>query len=222
MHNHHTHSMLLINMNPSNMAPVSKQTMVNTSPLLSPANIKFIQQFAGTLIYYSQAIDPPMAVALSSIVAWQANGAENVLSACCQLLEYIATCPNATICFLANNMILAEHSDVSYLSEFMGKSRARGHYFLTNNKHTFNNGPILTLSSIIKHVVGLAAKAELVVLFYNCKQTMPLQVTRTKMGHAQPKTVVTTNTGLITKTCLSKQQIKGHVLQLPQMQTSIN
>ena len=52
-----------------------------------------------------------------------------------------------TICFLANDMNLAVHLDASYLSEFGGKSRAGGHYFLTNDKHTINNGPILTFLS---------------------------------------------------------------------------
>ena len=134
-----------------------------------------------------------MAVALSSIAAWQANGMKDILSACCQLLDYTVTHPNATICFLANNMILVVHLDVSYLSEFGGKSRAGGHYFLTNNKYTFNNGPILTLSTIIKHIFGLASEAELAVLFYSCKHTMPLCVTLVEMGHVQPKTLITNN-----------------------------
>ena len=54
---------------------------------------------------------------------------------------------------MASNMILALHSDGSHLSEVDSKSRAAGHFYLTNkdDKDT-NNGAILTLSKIIKHV----------------------------------------------------------------------
>jgi hypothetical protein len=49
-------------------------------------------------------------------------------------------------------MILAVHIHASYLSEAGGKSRAAGHFYLTNqNNKNFNNGAMLTLSAIIKH-----------------------------------------------------------------------
>ena len=70
-----------------------------------------------------------MAAALSSIAACQANGTEDVLLACHQLLDYVATHPSATIHFLASDMVLAVHLDASYLSEFGEKSTADGHYF---------------------------------------------------------------------------------------------
>ena len=105
-------------------------------------------------------------------------------------------------------MILTVCLNASYLSEFGGKSRVGGHYFLTNNKHTFNNCPVLALFTIIKHLVGWAAEVKLATLFYNCKQTVSLQVTLAKMGHAQPKMVVTTDNslahGLITRTISPK------------------
>ena len=54
----------------------------------------------------------------------------------------------------------------------------------------------------------VSSEAELAVLFYNCKQSMPLWITLTEMGHAQPKTVIITNNslvhGLITKIMLPK------------------
>eukprot|EP00957_Ditylum_brightwellii_P191540 14583630-Ditylum_brightwellii.AAC.1 len=65
-------------------------------------------------------------------------------------------------------MILTVHSDASYLPETNLRSRAAGHFFLTKqgNKE-YNNGAILTLSTIIRHVVASASEAELVALFYN-------------------------------------------------------
>jgi hypothetical protein len=60
--------------------------------------------------------------------------------------------------------------DVSYLSELGGKSRATGHFYLTNrNDEDFNNGTILTLSTIIKHVMLSASKAKLATLYNGCK-----------------------------------------------------
>ena len=51
-------------------------------------------------------------------------------------------------------MILAMHSGGSYLSEPESKIRAAGHFYLSKlNKETFNNGAILTLAKIIKHVM---------------------------------------------------------------------
>jgi hypothetical protein len=84
-------------------------------------------------------------------------------------------------------MILAVHTDASYLSEIGGKSRAAGHFYLTNcNDEDFNNGAILTLSSIIKHVMSSASEAELAALYYGCKQAAPICVTLEEMGHPQP------------------------------------
>jgi hypothetical protein len=62
-------------------------------------------------------------------------------------------------------MILAVHTDASYLSEMGSRSCAAGHFYLTNqNDKDFNNRAVLTLSSIIKHVMSSASKAELAAL----------------------------------------------------------
>jgi hypothetical protein len=92
-------------------------------------------------------------------------------------------------------MILAVHTDASYLSEPGGKSRASAHFYFTNNDdEDFNNGAILTLSSIIKHVMLLASESELAALYYGCKLEVPICVTLDKMGHPQHKrTMVTTD-----------------------------
>ena len=67
-------------------------------------------------------------------------------------------------------MILALHSDASYLSKPESKSRAAGHYYLANkDDDDFSNGAVLTLSKIIKHVMTSASEAKVAALFYNCK-----------------------------------------------------
>jgi hypothetical protein len=92
-------------------------------------------------------------------------------------------------------MILAVHMDASYLSETGGRSRAARHFYLMNqNDKDFNNEAVLTLSSIIKHVMSSASKAELATLYYGCKIAAPLRTTLEEMGHAQPRPIpVTTN-----------------------------
>eukprot|EP00957_Ditylum_brightwellii_P007908 598746-Ditylum_brightwellii.AAC.1 len=68
-------------------------------------------------------------------------------------------------------MILIVHSDASYLSALKARSRATGHLYLANKDNEyFNNGAILTLSTIIRHVVASASEAELAALFYNVRE----------------------------------------------------
>jgi hypothetical protein len=93
-------------------------------------------------------------------------------------------------------MILAVHTDTSYLSKVGGKSCAAGHFYLTNqNNKNFNNGAVLTLSAIIKHVMSSASKAELSALYYGCKMAAHLRTTLKELGHNQANpTPITTNT----------------------------
>jgi hypothetical protein len=66
------------------------------------------------------------------------------------------------------------------------------HYNLTNkgNKE-FNNGAIINLASIIKHVMSSASEAGLVALYYGCKIAVPIQTSLDEMGHTQPMMPVT-------------------------------
>jgi hypothetical protein len=92
-------------------------------------------------------------------------------------------------------MILAVHTDASYLSKAGGKIHAAGHFYLTNqNNKNINNGAVLTLSAIIKHVMSSTSKAELSALYYGCKMAAPLRTTLEELGHNQANpTPITTN-----------------------------
>jgi hypothetical protein len=166
----------------------AKVQRVETDTLapLSKSEIKPVQDIVGTLLYYARAVDPTLLAALSTIATRQTNGTRAIANACHQLLDYVATHPNAGLRCHACNMILAIHTDASYLSEMGGRSRAAGHFYLTNqNDKDFNNGAVLTLSSIIKHVISSASKAEPAALCYGCKTAAPLHTTLEEMGHAQ-------------------------------------
>ena len=88
-----------------------------TTPLLSDAQCKHVQEIVGTLLYYSHAMDPTLACALSSTARRQMNCTTSVLNACHQLLDYVAMHLHVTIHYHAIKMILDVHSDASYLSE---------------------------------------------------------------------------------------------------------
>jgi hypothetical protein len=68
-------------------------------------------------------------------------------------------------------MILVVHSDAGYCNKKKSRSRARGHFFLSN-KDGFppNNGAIFTTATIIKAVMASAAEAELGALYLNAKE----------------------------------------------------
>ena len=91
-------------------------------------------------------------------------------------------------------MILALHSNGSYQSEPDAKSRAGGHFYLTNNdQKDLDNGAILTLTKIIKHVMGSAGETEVASLYYNCKNAIPLRQALEEMGHPKPPTPTITD-----------------------------
>jgi hypothetical protein len=120
-------------------------------------------------------------------------------------------------------MILAVHNNASYLSEQNGESRASVHFYLTNHDDKeFNNGTILTLSSIIKHVMSSASKVEFAALYYGCKLAVPIRTTLKEMQHPQLKrTMITTNNitaqGLTMGTMTPKaSKIDGSMLPLAQ------
>ena len=89
-------------------------------------------------------------------------------------------------------MILAVHSDASYLSEKKSRSQAGRNFYLTNHTDkTFNNGSVLTISSIIKHILASASEAELAAIFYRSCKAIYLRITLEEMSHLQPPTNVT-------------------------------
>ena len=133
-------------------------------------------------------------------------------------MDYCSTRPDAVVRYMASEIILALHSDGSYLSEPMAKSRAGGHFYLTHKTdRDSNNGAIMTLSKIIKHVTTSASEAEMAALFLICKAAIPLRVALEEMGHTQQKTpVITDNSSaevLINKTMVAKRA-KSHDLRL--------
>ena len=119
-----------------------------------------------------------LAAVLISIASEQVNVTEETRAACHQLLDYVYCHDNATLRYIASDMILAVYYDVSYLLEKQAWSQAGGNFYLTNHDDKiFNNGAVLTIYSIIKHIVASASEAELAAMFYNSREAIPLRIT---------------------------------------------
>jgi hypothetical protein len=147
----------------------------DTSPLLSKDDKKFIQEVTGTFLFYARAVDATMLVALGSLVSEQANPTERTMKKCKQFLDYAATQDDAVITYRKSDMVLAIHSDASYLSEPKARSQAGGHYFMSEDvPDPADNGAVHTVAKIIKAVMSSAAEAELGGIFINAKIAVPI------------------------------------------------
>eukprot|EP00804_Cyclotella_cryptica_P028359 CCRYP_016427-RA/>CCRYP_016427-RA protein AED:0.05 eAED:0.03 QI:0/0/0/1/1/1/2/0/1237 len=191
----------------------AKQQYAEDPDLSTPLNKKdttFVQEVIGVFLYYARAVDCTMLTALSSLATQQANPTQNTLQLIHRFLDYAMTHQNAVVTYRASNMILAVHSDASYLSETKARSRAGDHFFLTENDEVpRNNGAILTLAQIIKSVMSSAAEAELGALYINAREAIPIQHLLTELGHTQPPTPIqidnSTALGVVTNTIQSKR-----------------
>ena len=93
--------------------------------------------------------------------------------------------------YKASDMVLAVHSDASYLSKPKACSREGGHMFMpANDNIPTNNGAILNISQIIRAVMSSAAEAELGALFINAKTAVSMRHTLKELGHFQPRTPI--------------------------------
>ena len=74
-----------------------------------------------------------MLPALGSIAMQKSVPTENTMKKVNQFLDYAATHPDEIITYSASNMVLAGHSDASYLSETKARSRAGGPNFMSED-----------------------------------------------------------------------------------------
>ena len=182
----------------------------DTSPPLSAAGIKRIQAIIGSLLYYARAVDNKLLATLSSLSAQQAQATENTDKAVKQLLEYVATYPADGVTYRASTMTLAAHSDASFLTKSGSRSRAGAHIFLTDDDPIpRSNGPVLTMSQIIKFVMASAAEAELAALYLTAREMIPLRQTLKEMGWKQPCSPIQTDNstavGFISDTIIQRR-----------------
>ncbi len=120
------------------------------SPALDKAGKRFIQEVCGVFLFLAWAVDGGLLPALSSHASQQANLTEKTMELCKKFLDFMATQEEEILTYRASEMVLAIHSDVSYLSEPKARSQAGGHTFMAGNEEFHvNNRAVLNISQII-------------------------------------------------------------------------
>jgi hypothetical protein len=91
---------------------------------------KFIQKVCGKFLFLGRAVDSTLLCPISAIASQSSKPTKDTMAQTMQLLDYLASQEEAVLTYNASEMILAAHSDASYLSEPQARSRAGGHFFL--------------------------------------------------------------------------------------------
>ncbi len=145
-------------------------------------------------LFLARAVDGGLLPALSSLASQQANPMEKTMVLCKQFLDFMATQEDAVLTYRASDMVLAIHSDASYLSEPKSRSRAEGHMFMAGkDEMPINNGAVLNILQIIRADMSSAAEAELGALFINAKTAVSMRQLLIELEHPQPRTPIQTD-----------------------------
>ena len=156
----------------------------DTSHKLPPEDKLFIQQVTCTFLYYARAVHSTMCVALSAIASDQANPTEETMKKTLTFLDYVTSHPDAVLTYSASNMTLNVHSNVSYFIDPKARSRAGGHFFMSNNvTDPADNGAVFNIAQINKNMMSSTAEAEIGALFLNLRQAIPARTTLEEMGY---------------------------------------
>jgi hypothetical protein len=103
------------------------------TPPLTAKKCLTIQKVTGSVFYYARAVDPPIIMPLNDFATEQTKATEKTQAATNQLIDYLATHPDATIRYHASYMILHIHSDASYLLVSHAHSLLGGLFFKATN-----------------------------------------------------------------------------------------
>ncbi len=160
----------------------------DTTELLDNHRKRQVQEIVGSLLYYAQAMDNKLLVALSAIAARQSCATVATEQAVHLLLDYVVTYPSDGIVYRSSDMVLCAHADAGFLNKTNSRSHAGAHIYLSeNDPFPCFNGAVLSITQIIKFVMASAAKAELAALFVTAREMIPHRQTFINMGWPQPK-----------------------------------
>jgi hypothetical protein len=194
---------------PNYGAKTQHATAEDTTPPLDKAGKKLIQEVCGVFLFLARRVDGGLLPALSTLASQQANPTKQTLALCKQFLDYMASQDKAVLTYKASNMVLAIHSNISYLSKPKACSRTGGHMFMAGRDDIpTNNGAVLNILQIIQAVMSSAEEAELNALFINTKTGVSMRHTLKELGHPQPPTPIQTDNktanDLLTNNIMSK------------------
>ena len=94
--------------------------------------------------------------------------------------------PDNKIRYYASDMMFHSFSDLSYLSESRGRSRAGGAgFFGWYNKPERLNDPVISSSTILDVVVGSVSEGEYGAAYKMARQTTWIRIVAAALGHPQ-------------------------------------
>jgi hypothetical protein len=97
----------------------------------------------------------------------------------------------------ASNMVLAVHSNASYLSKPKAQSQAGGPFFFSSDTTVPpNNRAILNIAHIIKNVMSSATEAELAGFYIMACKAIYIRIILEELGHVQPPTPLQTDNAM--------------------------
>ncbi len=179
---------------PTSVATCQYADASDTLELLSKENKMYVQEVIGTFLYNIRCVDSSMLPALGTLATQQATPTKNMIKKIKQFLNYATTNPDAVVTYHASDMVLAGHSNASYLSKSNAQSRAGGHFFMSSDVELLpNNSMVSTILQIIKAVMFLAAEAKVGALFINCREAVPARHVLKFLGHPPPPTPMQTD-----------------------------
>jgi hypothetical protein len=180
---------------PNHGAKTQHATAENTTPPpLDKVGKKFIQEVYRVFLFLACGVNGGLLPALSALASQQANPTERTMELCKQFLDYMASQNKAVLTYKASDMVLAVHSNASYLSKPKARSCTGGHMFMAGRDNIpTNNGAVLNILQIIQAVMSSTMEAELGALFINAKTAISMSYMLEELGHPQPPTPMQTN-----------------------------
>ena len=89
-------------------------------------------------------------------------------------MDYTASQEQAILTYEASDMVLAVHSNASYLSEPKARSRAGGHFFMSKDiSFPPNNGAVINIEQIMKTIMYSASESEIGAMYVNAHEAVP-------------------------------------------------
>ena len=129
-------------------------------------------------------MDSTLLCRISAIASQSASPTEDTINQTTQLLDYITMQEEAVLTYNVNDMKLAAHSNASYPSEPKARSRVGGHFLLSSDTQVpENNGAVLKIAHIIKHIMPSATEAELAALYIMAQEAVYNRIVLEEMGH---------------------------------------
>jgi hypothetical protein len=172
-------------------------TEESKAPLLDNKAKQFIQQVCSKFLFLGRAVDSTILCPISAIALQSSKPTEDTMQQTLQLLDYLAMQEDAVLSYHASNMVLAVHSNTSYLSKLKAQSWADGHFFLSSNTSVLpNNGAILNIALIVKNVMSSVTEAELIGLYIMAHEAVYIRIILEELGHVQPPTPLQTDNAM--------------------------